>query len=271
MGLTGVEGKGCRYSGCRMCPDRAVSIFKSLMGTRWACRAGSDGGAGWRKGLPTLLFRVLLLCRAEHWSLYLRADADGVVIMSQLSAKETARLSSDTLRKFKKHRALLFRKDFFFFLKTKRIAKRSNNPGREGARRGSWRETVRGLSRIRGCASHRERCALCASVCRSSLCTPEVRTGRKFHFKSSWISPRLKPLPPSNQMGPRGDWRVKGMWRSPLCKRLHFDSSGEGGGFNMVVTVNARTGFFFLCKRLLRPGWAHVCKHVYISTVIGVL
>lgn len=140
MGLTGVEGKGCRYSGCRMCPDRAVSIFKSLMGTRCACRAGSDGGAEWRKGLPTPLFRELLLCQAAQWSLFFRADADGVVIMSQLSAKETARLSSDTLRKSKKHRALLFKKK-------KRIAKRSNNPSREGARRGSWKEAVRGYRR----------------------------------------------------------------------------------------------------------------------------
>lgn len=111
IGLTGVEGKGCRYSGCRMCPDRAVSIFKSLMGTRCACRAGSDGGAGWRKGLLTPLFRELLLCQAAQWSLYFRADADGVVIMSQLSAEETVTLSSDTLRKSKKYRALIFRKD----------------------------------------------------------------------------------------------------------------------------------------------------------------
>lgn len=59
--------------------------------------------------------------------------------MSQLSAKETATLSSDTLRKSKKHRALNFRKE-----KKKRMAKRSNNPSREGARRGSWKETVRG-------------------------------------------------------------------------------------------------------------------------------
>lgn len=80
---------------------------------------------------------------------------------------------------------------------------------------------------------------VCASVCRSSLCTPEVRTGRNFHFKSSWISPRLKPLPPSNQMGPWGDWRVKGMWRSPLCKRLYFDSSGEEIALNILVNVNA--------------------------------
>lgn len=141
MGLTGVEGKGCRYSGCRMCPDRAVSIFKSLMGTRCACRAGSDGGAGWRKGLPTPLFRELLLCQAAQWSLCFRADADGVVIMSQLSAKETVTLSSDTLRKSKTNRPLLFRKE------KKRIAKWSNNPSREGARRGSWKETVRGFRR----------------------------------------------------------------------------------------------------------------------------
>lgn len=105
------------------------------------------------------------------------------------------------------------------------------NPGGVGARRGSCEESGRGeRGSVRCCASRRERSALCAPVCRSSLCTSWVRTGRNFHFKSSWISPRLKPLPPSNQMGPRGDWRVKGMWRSPLCKRLYFDSWGGGGG-----------------------------------------
>lgn len=34
MGLIGVEGRGCRYSGCRMCPLRAVSILSTLMGSR---------------------------------------------------------------------------------------------------------------------------------------------------------------------------------------------------------------------------------------------
>lgn len=110
MGLTGVEGKGCRYSGCKMCPDRAVSIFKTLIGSRFACRSGSDGGAEWRKGLlmlAELLFRELLLSQATQISLFFRADAEGDVIMSQLSGNETAMLSSDTLRKSKK-RALSF-------------------------------------------------------------------------------------------------------------------------------------------------------------------
>lgn len=102
MGLTGVEGKGCRYSGCKMCPDRAVSIFKTLMGSRFACRSGSDGGAEGRKGLlmlAELLFRELLLSQAAQISLFFRADAEGDVIMSQLSGNKTATLSSDTLRK----------------------------------------------------------------------------------------------------------------------------------------------------------------------------
>lgn len=99
------------------------------------------------------------------------------------------------------------------------------------------------LSQIRCCVLHHERCAACASVCSSSLCAPEERTARNFHFKRSWISLRLKPLPPSNQMGPWGDWRVKGMWRSPLCKRLYFDSSGEEICVNMLVAGNAHTLF----------------------------
>lgn len=110
MGLIGVEGKGCRYSGCKMCPDRAVSIFKTLIGSRFACRSGSDGGAEWRKGLlmlAELLFRELLLSQATQISLFFRADAEGDVIMSQLSGNETAMLSSDTLRIFL----------FFFFKK----------------------------------------------------------------------------------------------------------------------------------------------------------
>lgn len=102
MGLTGVEGKGCRYSGCKMCPDRAVSIFKTLMGSRFACRSGSAGGAEWRKGLlmlAELLFRELLLSHTAQISLFFRADAEGDVIMSQLSGNETAMLSSDSLRR----------------------------------------------------------------------------------------------------------------------------------------------------------------------------
>lgn len=91
IGLTGVEGKGCRYSGCKMCPDRAVSIFKTLMGSRFACRSGSDGGAEWGKGLlmlsPLLLFREsqLLLSQAKQISRFFRADTESDVIMSQFS------------------------------------------------------------------------------------------------------------------------------------------------------------------------------------------
>lgn len=44
MGLTGVEGRGCRYSGCKMCPVRAVNIFSTLIGRRFAWRRGSEGG-----------------------------------------------------------------------------------------------------------------------------------------------------------------------------------------------------------------------------------
>lgn len=51
MGLTGVEGRGCRYSGCKMWPVRAVSIFSTLMGRRLACRRGSEGGTACTKGL----------------------------------------------------------------------------------------------------------------------------------------------------------------------------------------------------------------------------
>lgn len=93
-----------------MCPDRAVSIFKTLMGSRFACRSGSDGGAGWRKGLlmlAELLFRELLLSQTTQISLFFRADAEGDVIMSQLSGNETAMLSSNSLRKSEELRASL--------------------------------------------------------------------------------------------------------------------------------------------------------------------
>ena len=86
MGLTGVEGKGCRYSGCRMCPDRAVSIFKTLMGIRLSCRDGSAGGTEWRKGFlipEELLFRKRPLSQAKEIRLFFRADTEGDVIMSQ--------------------------------------------------------------------------------------------------------------------------------------------------------------------------------------------
>lgn len=89
-----------------MCPDRAVSIFKTLMGSRLACRSGSDGGAEWRNGLlmlAELLFRELLLSQATRMSLFFRADAEGDVLMSQLSGNGTAMLSSDSLRKSKQN------------------------------------------------------------------------------------------------------------------------------------------------------------------------
>lgn len=44
MGLTGVDERGCRYSGCRRCPLWALSIFRTLMGSRFAWRRGSSGG-----------------------------------------------------------------------------------------------------------------------------------------------------------------------------------------------------------------------------------
>lgn len=67
-----------------MCPVRAVSIFRIFMGSRLACRKGSDGGTEWRKGLLTtaeLLFRELSQTRSV--SLFLEAEGD--VIMTQFS------------------------------------------------------------------------------------------------------------------------------------------------------------------------------------------
>lgn len=159
IGLTGVEGKGCRYSGCKMCPDRAVSIFKTLMGSRLACRSGSDGGAEWRNGLlmlAELLFRELLLSQATRISLFFRADAEGDVLMSQLSGNGTAMLSSDSLRKSKqnnkpkKKRRKSVEPLFRVWRekknkKKRRIVKRLNNKVilvGKGARRGGWRERL---------------------------------------------------------------------------------------------------------------------------------
>lgn len=72
-----------------MCPARAVSIFKIFMGSRLACRKGSEGGTEWRKGLLTaeLLFRELLLLRSQtrSVSLFLEVEAEGDVIMTQFS------------------------------------------------------------------------------------------------------------------------------------------------------------------------------------------
>lgn len=55
MGLTGVEGSGCRYSGCKMWPVLAVSILSTLMGRRLAWRRGSEGGTACTKGLVVVL------------------------------------------------------------------------------------------------------------------------------------------------------------------------------------------------------------------------
>lgn len=142
-----------------MCPDRAVSIFKTLMGSRLACRSGSDGGAEWRNGLlmlAELLFRELLLSQATRMSLFFRADAEGDVLMSQLSGNGTAMLSSDSLRKSKqnnkpkkkkkkKRRASLSGVEGKEEQKKRRIVKRLNNKViliGKGARRGGWRERL---------------------------------------------------------------------------------------------------------------------------------
>lgn len=71
-----------------MCPVRAVSIFRIFMGSRLACRKGSDGGTEWRKGLLTtagLLFRELLLLLSQTRSVSLFLEAEGDVIMTQFS------------------------------------------------------------------------------------------------------------------------------------------------------------------------------------------
>lgn len=142
-----------------MCPDRAVSIFKTLMGSRLACRSGSDGGAEWRNGLlmlAELLFRELLLSQATRISLFFRADAEGDVLMSQLSGNGTAMLSSDSLRKSKqnnkpkKKRRKSVEPLFRVWRekknkKKRRIVKRLNYKVilvGKGARRGGWRERL---------------------------------------------------------------------------------------------------------------------------------
>lgn len=71
-----------------MCPVRAVSIFRIFMGSRLACRKGSEGGTEWRKGLLTtaeLLFRELLLLLSQTRSVSLFLEAEGDVIMTQFS------------------------------------------------------------------------------------------------------------------------------------------------------------------------------------------
>lgn len=73
-----------------MCPVRAVSIFKTLMGSRLACRKGSDGGAEWTKGLlafAELQFRKLRFSQAKYESVFLAVEIEGDVIMTQFSPK----------------------------------------------------------------------------------------------------------------------------------------------------------------------------------------
>lgn len=90
MGLTGVEGRGCRYSGWRMCPLRAVSILSTLMGSRPAWRRGSLGGTACTNARllaeadPLLVPDLSLLSGAA--GLTRLAEASGEQIMSPTQA-----------------------------------------------------------------------------------------------------------------------------------------------------------------------------------------
>lgn len=106
MGLTGVEGRGCRYSGCKMWPVRAVSIFSTLMGNRLAWRRGSEGGTACTKGLvlpagdepgpgPELFPESALVQAGSALPpppplclLLLRAESEGAVLMTHPRAWE---------------------------------------------------------------------------------------------------------------------------------------------------------------------------------------
>lgn len=106
MGLTGVEGRGCRYSGCKMWPVRAVSIFSTLIGRRLAWRRGSEGGTACTKGLVLPagdepgpgpeLFPESALVQAGSAPppppplclLLLRAESEGAVLMTHPRAWE---------------------------------------------------------------------------------------------------------------------------------------------------------------------------------------
>lgn len=90
MGLTGVDGKGWRYSGCKMCPARAVSIFKTLMGRRLAWREGSAGETElWtdRWLSFTAPFSPVEPLSQAGFVLFLRTEIVGDVIMTQFSWK----------------------------------------------------------------------------------------------------------------------------------------------------------------------------------------
>lgn len=90
MGLTGVEGRGCRYSGWRMCPLRAVSILSTLMGSRPAWRRGSLGGTACTNARllaeadPLLVPELSLLSGTA--GLTRLAEASGEQIMSPTQA-----------------------------------------------------------------------------------------------------------------------------------------------------------------------------------------
>lgn len=90
MGLTGVDGNGCRYSGCKMCPARAVSIFKTFMGRRLACRVGSAGETElWTDSwlIFTAPFSPEEPLSHARFVLFLRTETVGDVIMTQFSYK----------------------------------------------------------------------------------------------------------------------------------------------------------------------------------------
>lgn len=99
MGLTGVDGRGWRYSGCKMCPARAVSIFSTLMGRRPAWRKGSDGETQWWTD-SRLMFVAPFSPTEEPLShagfvLFLRTDTKGDVIMTRFSYKWSEKTCGD--------------------------------------------------------------------------------------------------------------------------------------------------------------------------------
>ncbi|KAG8507988.1 hypothetical protein J0S82_016564, partial [Galemys pyrenaicus] len=209
MGLTGVEGRGCRYSGCKMWPVRAVSIFSTLMGRRLAWRRGSEGGTACTKGL------VLPAWDEPGPGPELFPESALVQAGSALLPLPPLSRSSRRRRSWRGgHR----RPEHLFGAWTqKRIIRGGPRRSRDRARGADPIAGVTGRSRCppraAPCAAH-SRPGAGAELCDVSHCLSSPGSGEETHFKSSCTEGEIKAFAAFQS---NGSPRIDGISLAEVC------------------------------------------------------